>query len=474
MSLATTANNALCYSTTENHNLDLFYQMERNININNLNNLLENSFNLDKKKTIAIIFNSRDRIKGKKEKKVSNYALIWLKNNYNDIYKNNIETYINKYGCWKDVCFIIEKCKKNNFEYKLISNRLNQDLKIIEHGEDHISLCSKWVFNANTKESNKLCKYLFDKSEIKKDERYRKEYLKPLRTKLNLIESKICTKNWDEIDYAKIPASAIKKYNKIFIKNDSERYNNFLENSTTKIKITGLLPHEIISNYIKNSFVYNELLELQWNAFINQFKENDNLKNIIPIVDVSGSMYNGTNIVKPVTVALALGLLISNINTGFLHKKVITFSCEPTFFTIVGDTLCEQLNSITKMNFGLNTNFLKIADLLISNNYILGNYKKIICLSDMQFDENCDDDKHTSHNNFIEKFTNYNLECPQIIYWNINSNYNNFPINTSIENVAILSGFSEQLLNTVFESDNFNSLDIMENILKPYYNFINI
>ena len=185
-------------------------------------------------------------------------------------------------------------------------------------------------------------------------------------------------------------------------------------------------------------------------------------------------MYNGTNIVKPVTVALALGLLIANINTGFLHKKVITFSCEPTFFTIVGDTLCEQLNSITKMNFGLNTNFLKIADLLISNNYILGNYKKIICLSDMQFDENCDDDKHTSHNNFIEKFTNYNLECPQIIYWNINSNYNNFPINTSIENVAILSGFSEQLLNAVFESDNFNSLDIMENILKPYYNFINI
>jgi hypothetical protein len=117
------------------------------------------------------------------------------------VYKNNIETYINKYGCWKDICFIIEKCKKNNFEYKLIANRLNQDLKIIEHGKDHISLCSKWVFNANTKESNKLCKYLFDKSEVKKEERYRKEYLKPLRTKLNLIESKICTKNWDEIDY---------------------------------------------------------------------------------------------------------------------------------------------------------------------------------------------------------------------------------------------------------------------------------
>ena len=60
--------------------------MARNININNLNNLLENSFNQNKLKTLAIIFNSRDRTNGKKEKEVSNYALIWLKKNYNYIY----------------------------------------------------------------------------------------------------------------------------------------------------------------------------------------------------------------------------------------------------------------------------------------------------------------------------------------------------------------------------------------------------
>ena len=126
------------------------------------------------------------------------------------------------------------------------------------------------------------------------------------------------------------------------------------------------------------------------------------------------------------------------------------------------------------MTFGLNTNFLKIADLLISNNYLLENYTKIICLSDMQFDANCTEDKNTSHNIFIKKFTDINLEPPQIIYWNINSGYNNYPINTSMENVALLSGFSEQLLNTVFECNNFDCNSIMDSILEPYYKFITL
>ena len=474
--LTITANNAFCYLTTESHNLNLFYQMERNINIHKLNNLLENSFNENKLKTLAIILNSRDRTKGKKEKTISNYALIWLKNNYNNIYKKNIETYINNFGCWKDICFIIKKCKNNNFEYNLISNKLKQDLKILEEGAHSISLCSKWIFNANTKESKKLYYYLFDKTEINKDEKYRKEILKPLRTKLNILETKICNKNWDDIDYSKIPASALKKYSKLFETNDYIKYNDFLKNKSTNIKITGLLPYEIILSYMKKKYEYDELLEQQWQSFINIFKENNNLKNVIPIVDVSGSMYHSCNDnkIQPITVAISLGLLLANINEGYLNKKVITFSSEPVFYTITGDTLCDQLKCILQMNFGLNTNFLKIADLLISNNYLLENYTKIICLSDMQFDANCTDDKNTSHNIFIKKYTDINLEPPQIIYWNINSSYNNYPINTSMENVALLSGFSEQLLNTVFECSNFNSVDIMDRILEPYYNFIEL
>ena len=92
---------------TNNPNLDLFIKMVRQINQVDLENYLEKSWNYDKLKTIAIIFNSRDRINGKKEKMISNYAMLWLKKNHNKIYKKNIITYINNYGCWNDLNFII-------------------------------------------------------------------------------------------------------------------------------------------------------------------------------------------------------------------------------------------------------------------------------------------------------------------------------------------------------------------------------
>ena len=73
--------------TTNNSNLDLFIQLTRGINKYRLITLLNNSWEKDKLKTMAIIFNSRDRLKGKKEKEISNICLLWLKDNYLSIYK---------------------------------------------------------------------------------------------------------------------------------------------------------------------------------------------------------------------------------------------------------------------------------------------------------------------------------------------------------------------------------------------------
>jgi hypothetical protein len=72
---------------TNNPNLDLFIKMVRQINKDDLEKYLEKSWEFDKLRTIAIIFNSRDRINGKKEKMISNNSISWLKNNHNQIYK---------------------------------------------------------------------------------------------------------------------------------------------------------------------------------------------------------------------------------------------------------------------------------------------------------------------------------------------------------------------------------------------------
>ena len=458
--------------TTNNSNLDLFIQLIRGLDKEILLDLLNKSWEQDKLKTIAIIFNSRDRLNGKKEKEISNFCLSWLKDNHNEIYKKNVLTYINKYGCWNDLNYIIKMNKKNQYEYKLFAEQLKEDLKNLEENGE-ISLCAKWAINANKKYTIKLARLLFN-NEIKNyHERYRKEYLIPLRNKLDLVETKICKNNWDDVDYSKIPAGALNFYKKIFKKKDNFKYLNFLDdvsNNKKKLKITGLLPHQIVSEYLNSLFDVNETLELQWKAFVNSYYDNNDNEDeednhIIPIVDVSGSMFSKTGNVIPITVSIAMGLLLAELNKGIYHNKIISFSENPTLIGVRGETLREKILNMRNIDFGLNTDFLKTADLLINNNM---RCKRIICFTDMQFDE------RQNHNLFIEKFKKKNLEVPELIYWNLSGKYNNFPINDSETNTSIISGFSEQFLKIILEKSELKPDIIMNRILEPYYNNITI
>jgi hypothetical protein len=456
--------------TTNNANLDLFIQLARGIKKYTLIDLLNRSWDNDNLKTMAIIFNSRDRLKGKKEKEISNICLLWLKDNYPLIYKKNVMTYIDKYGCWNDINYIIKKNSNNKFEYKLFASQLKKDKELLEENKN-ISLCSKWVINANNKYTIKIARYLFE--DIKNyHEKYRKEYLVPLRQRLDLIETKLCNKDYEKIDYTKIPAKALSTYKKTFIKNDKDKYDAFLSdvaNNKTKLKITGILPHEIIQKYMKDINNIDETLELEWKTIIDNYNEENQMNednDIIPIVDVSGSMYQKINNTEPIYVSIALGLLLSQLNKGIFHNKIITFSESPNFFTIEGETLREKIISISRSTFGLNTDFLKIADLLISNNIPS---KKIICFTDMQFDAG------QSHNLFIQKFKDNYLEVPELIYWNLTGKYNTFPINNDNEGTSIISGYSEQLLSVILQilqKDKITPDLLMETILKPYYDSI--
>jgi hypothetical protein len=196
-------------------------------------------------------------------------------------------------------------------------------------------------------------------------------------------------------------------------------------------------------------------------------------------------MFDSSTSVKPIYVSIALGLLISELNSGYLHNKIMTFSRNPKFVNVQGETLRDKIKYISSVPFGLNTDFLKVADLIIATSLLdpSFSYKKIICLTDMQFDTangnnnylyNNEGDETTMnskniHENFINKFKNSGLDIPELIYWNLSSKYNNFPIDTNYENTSIVSGFSEQLLTVILNNDKINPLSLMEQILEPYY-----
>ena len=144
-------------------------------------------------------------------------------------------------------------------------------------------------------------------------------------------------------------------------------------------------------------------------------------------------MFSASNGSIPAQVAIAIGLLICNCSTGLFKNTVITFHSTPSFHKVTGTTLKEQVDSIRSAHWGYNTNFEKIADLIIdySKNNSLSYTEmpnKLVVLSDMQFDEAVRDDYENDKNKlellystFSKKFEKYNYEVPKIIYWNLNA-----------------------------------------------------
>ena len=491
--LTTTENDAVALKSSGNHIVDLFMMVTRTLSSKMIEKYMPLCWDINPQKTVAIIFNSRDRLNGKKEKKVSNKIMLWLRYNKPLTYKGNIIKYIDKYGCWKDIMYInINKLNNDKlddkYELTVIADRLKEDKLKLEN-DSNISICAKWSpsekdkYDKRYNSARHIANILFPgDSELMK--KYRKEYITPLRNKINIVEKKMCKNEWEDIKYETVPAVATKRLKKAFMKHDPTGYQQFLEdvkNGKKKINVTGILPHELINYYMNSEInVENDTIEMQWRTIVENIKSTGVFDGLLPIVDVSGSMFSASNGSIPAQVAIALGILISECSSGPFKDKIITFSKNPQFHHITGKTLFEKYNDIKSIDAGTNTDFEATSDLIISYGKIFcvkqkDMPKKVVCLSDMQFDEANTSKEYkeltTLHNHIKNKYKENNYEAPSFIYWNLNSDTDEtFPVSSTEPGTALISGFSEQLLKVFMNNDNFTPELIVDEILNPYIN----
>jgi len=488
MSTTQTQNGAVVFQSSGNPIVDCFMSLVRGVSDETLKTYLHQCWNFDPYLTIALLFNTRDRANGKKEKNLGNRAMIWLRRNKFNTYKKNINKYIDLYGRWKDIVYIASKHNDNSFEIESIAQQLKKDKdELAKHNTKNISLCAKWAPSQQDKydNSHNLAHNIADNlypNDPKKMEKYRKTFLVPLRKQIKIVESYMTSNKWTEIQYDKIPAIASKKLRNAFQKHDPDGYNKYLKQVATgekKIKVTGLLPHELVAYYLKNNvFQADETIELQWNELLRNVKEQGILKNMLAVIDVSGSMTDVFNNIQPIWVSIALGILIAKCCEGPFANKVITFHNKPSVFEIKGETLYEQVNYIkSNMDSGLNTNFEAIFDLLlnIGNMFSVPSHlmpDKIVVLSDMKFDAASNSSnikEETLHTTIMNKYKHTTYSPPKLIYWNLSSNHDAlFPVKAVTDNVAMISGFSEQLLKVFMNNDNFNAEKIVYEILEAY------
>jgi hypothetical protein len=504
--ITTTNNGGVALKTTNNIIVDYFMLFMRDLDIETSYNYLEKCWKQDPIKTVAIIFNGRDRDRGKKEKRVSNDAMLWLRKHKFNTYTYNIKKYIEKYGCWKDLNYIGYKLKNSDHKYELgiFAEKLQEDKANLSNNKS-VSLCAKWAssekdkYDKKKQYAKKIASILYGSKDMNKMEKYRKEYLVPLRKHIEIVESKMCSELWGDIDYEKVPAVASKILKNTFIKHDEERYKQYLEdvkNNKKKINVTGILPHELVGNYIKDMVSFEDVAEcptteMQWRTIIENVKKSGNFNNAISVVDLSGSMFNASNGSIPAQVAIALGIITSVCCTGQFKNKLITFSEEPEIAILSNKlqenadaipTLHECITNLLKANYGFSTDFVKCNDIIIDYakffNVPKENMpKKMFVFTDMQFNRasvNTDDGSFdgsldTIYKTIVKKYNNSNYDAPKFIFWNLNSDSKEvFPVNCDTEGTAIVSGFSEQLLKIFMNYDDFKPEFVVNEILEPY------
>jgi hypothetical protein len=529
-----TENGAIALDTSGNDIVDYFMLYTRTLTKEQNYKFLEKCWAVNPKKTVAVIFNGRDRLKGKKEKTVSNQAMLWLRDNKPYTYMANILTYVNNYGRWKDLLYICYENKSDgmidgNYELTMFADKLRDDLadlKISEIAEaaeadaatedtiknkrkvKSVSLCAKWAPSENDRTDSrkhfakKIATILYGRDDDKKMEKYRKEYLAPLRKKINIVERLMCNNEWDKINYESVPGVASRRLHIAFNKHDSDRYCEYLatvRKGDAKINITGILPHELANYYVnlrstQDEYEENETIELQWRAIVNDVKSCGILGNSLAIIDLSGSMFSASNGSVPAQVAISLGIITSLCCKGLFKNKFITFSDTPELVSLIPDDLYKEytekdiepslytcFKSLVDVEFGYNTNFVKSCEMIIKygkehNIADADMPKKLFVFTDMQFDEATVDVVGKEQNGIevlyktiVKMFKAADYTAPKFVFWNLNSCHKeSFPVNCKTEGTAMISGFSEQLLKIFMTYDEFKPELIVEEILAPY------
>merc|ERR1712159_210209 len=108
---------------------------------------------------------------------------------------------------------------------------------------------------------------------------------------------------------------------------------------------------------------------------------------MIPLVDVSGSM-SGT----PMEVAIALGILISELGHPACRDRFLTFESEPRWHSLEGKkSLFDKVTSTAQAPWGGSTDFSKAIRLVLEA-CVAGDVPpeevaelQLVVLSDMQF-----------------------------------------------------------------------------------------
>jgi hypothetical protein len=433
---ARTDNGMKAQKSTMSAIVDLFYIVGSSRG-KNLSRQFESAIQQDEDLALRIALWARDARGGAGEREVFKFLLTHLELSRPDFLLNSgFLAKVPELGRWDDLLVL------NDINVKMKAFALIEAALAAGNG-----LCAKWMPRKG-KVARELREYLHLSP---------KAYRKLLVGLSNTVEQKMCAKAFDQINYAHVPSLAMSRYMKAFSKNDAERfvaYRESLKKGETKINAKGVFPYDVIKALRHGGD--SAVCDAQWDALPDYMND----ANVLPIVDVSGSMeqpVGGNANLSCLDVSLSLGLYCSSKNKGAFKDMYLEFSGDSDLKRVSG-TLSQRMAQMNDQDWGMNTNlhkaFERILDVAVKGNVPAADMPTVLLImSDMQFDS-CAKHDDSAMSMIERKYAAAGYKVPVIVFWNISAGgKDNAPVSFNKKGVALVSGCSPAIMKAVLAAD---------------------
>ena len=463
-----TENGAQALKSTGDAVLDLFGTIGalREADELRIQRLFAEAFKEDPLLATKTVFYGRDVRGGLGERQTFRTLIRYMANRHPETLRPNLDL-IGVYGRYDDLYALIGTRLEEDM-WKVMKDQLNEDLRNRQEGKA-VSLLAKWIKSPSNRnrEAHRLGKLTAEK--LGYSEYTFKRIITDLRRHIGVIEILMTEGKWDEIKYPEVPSRAMALYRKAFLKHDEERFGAFTDkavNGEVKIHAGTLYPYDLVGKVMHPDYIFkfheDEIAEAQWRQLPDYV---GNGMNAVVIADTSGSMMG-----QPIRSALGLAVYFAERNKGAYHNLWMTFSLEPSFQVLKGETLAQKLQSMDMNGWGMNTDlkaaFEKILELAVQEHVPAQEMPvSLIVISDMEIDACCANRDWLFYDEMRDRFREAGYEIPNIVFWNVQSRNDVFHVDAKRKGVQLCSGQSASTFRNLMGSVGMTPEELMRKIL---------
>ena len=361
--------------------------------------------------------------------------------------------HVAEFGRWDDVLPLLDT-PAGDAAAALLKAQLDADMAALASGGP-VSLLGKWLPSANAHSADAVSAARRLARAFGMTQAQYRRALSALRRAIRILENNLRERDYT-FDYAQQPSKAMFRYRRAFLRNDGERYRDFMaqvNRGEAQVHAGTLMPYEIVEAASHAAQSDRAALDMTWRA-LEDFTDGENA---LVVADGSASMY-WSGRPTPASVAQSLAIYFAQRNRGAFRNHFITFSMNPRLVEIKGADIVEQVNYCRTFNECANTDLQKVFALIlraaVENRLPQAELPSTLYIvSDMEFDACAKGASLTNFEQARALYRRYGYRLPRVVFWNVQSRSQQQPVRSNAQGVALVSGCTARIFSQVMKGE---------------------